>query len=140
MDTARADYKAFTSYYPTLEKNLKASLRQATEAQNKGSKFDQSRYKSYKEILQEQYNDHVVPIVTLQMRYPIVKGIGDQNAKDLKTWRTEVEQKHNELKNVVASVDKIVSKLKPSQLTANEYLRTYEDLLRWHVTHDNVLL
>jgi hypothetical protein len=116
MANATKQYKAFTSHYPTLKKNLDASLKQAKAAQKNGPQFDNTSYKVYKEVLQEQYDNDASPIIELQTKYPMVRGHGN---KDLQTWRTDIDGKYKILTDLVNSIDDIVRKLKPSQLTAN---------------------
>jgi hypothetical protein len=90
MATAKKQHTTFTSYYKTLEKNLNASLAQAKAAQQNGSAFDNTRYKIYKQTLQEQYNDNGIPVINLQKKYPVVRGIG---SKELENWKTDIVSK-----------------------------------------------
>jgi hypothetical protein len=115
MATAKKQYDAFKSYYPTLKENLNKSLKEAKAAQKTGSNFDNSSYKSYKEVLQEQYNDNGVPVIELQKKYPVVRDIGN---KELEKYRTDIENKYQELSGLVSSIDSIIKNLKASQLTS----------------------
>jgi hypothetical protein len=120
MTDATSQYRKFMSYCPTLKTNLDASLKQAKAAQkNSNSKFDNTRYKAFKDTLQEQYRDNGLPVINLQKKYPVVRNIGTKDSKDLEKWKNEIEPKYAELNRLVVSIDTIVKTLKPSQLTSN---------------------
>jgi hypothetical protein len=114
--TAKKQHTTFKGYYKTLKTNLDASLKEAKASQKNGSSFDNTRYKTYKGTLEEEYNDYGIPVIKLQRKYPVVRNIGN---KELEDWKDDIESKYAELSRVVASIDDIVKRLKPSQLTFN---------------------
>ena len=107
MKSAKGQHKEFVSWYPKMDKEFNKALKEAKKAKRKAD-FDDLVYIEYKKELQNQYAKNVVPIINLQNRNPVVRGIGD---KDLEKLRVDAESKYTKLFKLVREIETNLSKL-----------------------------
>jgi hypothetical protein len=110
MKRATAQYNEFLRWYPSIDKSLKNDLQAVGKAKKKAD-FDALTYTEYKRELQDQYTKNVNPIIQLQNKNPVVRGMGD-NEKKLESMRKEAEKKYKALVDLVNKIEAKLSTLR----------------------------
>jgi hypothetical protein len=104
MSAAKTHYDTFIKWYPTLKKNLSGYLKMAKE--NK-PEFKQSldQYKQVKTAANEQISDNATPVLGLQDKYKIVRGIANKDIEKIHSWGNDLKVKSKELRDLMFKID-----------------------------------